>query len=110
MDLIIFLPETSRLIAVLTFVLFLGAVSMALLRRAGSKMQEECDRADGASSMLRFTRGWDLFCGHVIHIVTPREVDKLTDRIKEALDHAESFEAKSVAIPTIGAGTLALRK
>ena len=83
---------------------------MALLRRAGPKMQEECNGADGASPMLRLTKGWDLSCGHVIHIVTPREAEKLTDRVKEALDHAESFEAKSVAIPTIGAGTLALRK
>ena len=57
--------------------------------------------------MLRSTKGWGLSCNHVIHIVTPREVDKLTDRVKEALDHAELLKAKSVAIPTLGAGTLA---
>ena len=69
-------------------------------------MQEECDRADRASPILRCTKGWNLLCDHVIHIVTPREADKLTDRVKEALDHAELVKAKSVAIPTIGAGTL----
>ena len=69
-------------------------------------MQEECDRADKASPMLRSTKGWGLLCSRVIHIVTPREAEKLTDRVKEALDHAELLKAKSVAIPTIGAGTL----
>ena len=68
-------------------------------------MQAECLRENSAT--LRSTKGWGLLCDHVIHIVTPREVDKLTDRVKEALDHAELLKAKSVAIPTIGAGTLA---
>ena len=56
--------------------------------------------------MLRATKGWDLSCNHVIHIVTPREFDKLIDRVKEALDHAEFLKAESVAVPTLGAGAM----
>ena len=85
----------------------LGTVSKALLMKAGPNMQKECNKAGKTSPNLRCTKGWGLSCNHVIHIVTPRKANKLIARVKEALDHAELLKAKSVAIPTIGAGTLA---
>ena len=67
-------------------------------------MQLECSGADQASSTIRYTKGGNLLCDYVIHVVTPHEADKLTKRIKEALDHAELLKANSVSLPTLGAG------
>ena len=83
---------------------FEGTVSSALLKRAGPRMQLECSGADQASSTIRCTKGGNLLCDYVIHVVTPHEADKLTKRIKEALDHAELLKANSVSLPTLGAG------
>ena len=65
-------------------------------------MQAECRQE--TSPRIRATRGWNLLCKHVIHIVTPNKSDQLTKLVKEALDLADLLKATSVAIPTIGAG------
>jgi len=84
-----------------------GSVSKAILRRAGSEMQLECTNNPVLQSKhIRVTKGWNLFCENVIHVETPRSVDKLAERIKEALDDAELIGVTSVALPTLGAGLL----
>ena len=84
-----------------------GSVSKAILRRAGSEMQLECTNNPVLRSKhIRVTKGWNLFCEYVIHVKTPRSVDKLAERIKKALDDAELIGVGSVALPTLGAGLL----
>ena len=85
--------------------MYLGSLSSALLKRAGSLLQIDCNQAEKYSRDIRFAKGRNLLCDHVIHVVTPHKAEELTSRIEEILQLAELLKAGSVALPTLGAGT-----
>ncbi|KAG8508533.1 LOW QUALITY PROTEIN: Protein mono-ADP-ribosyltransferase PARP14 [Galemys pyrenaicus] len=99
-----------------------GAVSRALLGKAGPKLQEELNTAGqagpvGVGSVL-LTSGCNLQCRHVLHVVAPvwnnnnsASAQKvMEDLIRTCLEKTESLSSKSIAFPAIGTGNLGFPK
>ncbi|CAK8690930.1 unnamed protein product [Clavelina lepadiformis] len=86
-----------------------GAISSAILKRAGNKLQEQCRNYPVLQApSIRVTAGYNLLCKYVIHLLTPSSLDNFAQLIKSALDNAELLGVASVALPTLGAGGLGL--
>ncbi|XP_078483260.1 uncharacterized protein LOC144743409 [Ciona intestinalis] len=95
------------------FVLSKGTVSSALLKVAGTAMQDQCNNNPvmtypAVAPCIRVTNSFNLLCHHVIHLVTPHECSQLAVHIKDAMEVADMMKAKSVSIPTLGAGGIGL--
>ena len=74
---------------------------------AGNELQSECFEAgNSANQYIRVTKGYNLRCKNVIHVVATKDEKLLSSRIRQALEQAEKLKATSVALPTLGAGEL----
>ncbi|XP_029633907.1 protein mono-ADP-ribosyltransferase PARP14-like isoform X1 [Octopus sinensis] len=94
-----------------------GSVSKLLLKAAGPQIQDECNQKypQGIStSEIAITKGHDLKCKNVFHLVLPDWNEKnpdsilanLTQIMTICLENAERMGAKSLAFPILGAGAL----
>uniref|UniRef100_H2ZC15 Poly [ADP-ribose] polymerase n=1 Tax=Ciona savignyi TaxID=51511 RepID=H2ZC15_CIOSA len=86
-----------------------GVLSSAILKRAGLEMQKQCDTNPKfvhprVNPYIKVTKGFNLLCDYVVHMVTPSTAAELGTRLKNALDVADLMKVKSVAVPTLGAG------
>ncbi|XP_071418122.1 protein mono-ADP-ribosyltransferase PARP14-like [Pithys albifrons albifrons] len=95
----------------------IGGLAEALLRAAGPTLQEECDelvrkngRFQPGSAVI--TDAGKLPCNKVIHAVGPRWrkeepercVDLLKRTVKKSLELAETYNCRSIALPSISGG------
>ncbi|XP_040214270.1 LOW QUALITY PROTEIN: protein mono-ADP-ribosyltransferase PARP14-like [Rana temporaria] len=98
-----------------------GAVSKALLSRAGSNMQQllndESLGTQGAPGSVFSTDGCNLNCQEVLHVVTPQwdngqgtSKKILRKIIKDCLALAEQNQWTSISFPAIGTGILGFPK
>ena len=70
-------------------------------------MQEECyQAANPQHPNVRITKGYNLPCKIVVHVLTPKDAETLTSRIKQALRYADQMQAFSIALPVLGAGMM----
>ncbi|XP_073490630.1 protein mono-ADP-ribosyltransferase PARP14-like [Aquarana catesbeiana] len=97
-----------------------GAVSKALLSRAGSNMQQLLNDASlgtqAAPGSVFSTDGCNLNCQEVLHVVTPHwdrqgtSETILRTNIKNCLALVEQNQRKSISFPAIGTGNLGFPK
>ncbi|XP_036354926.1 protein mono-ADP-ribosyltransferase PARP14-like [Octopus sinensis] len=94
-----------------------GSISKFILLAAGPEIQNECNQRypQGIStSKIAVTKGYNLNCKNVFHLVLPpwdenspdSILANLTQIITTCLEKAEGLGAKSLAFPILGAGTL----
>ncbi|XP_036364784.1 protein mono-ADP-ribosyltransferase PARP14-like [Octopus sinensis] len=94
-----------------------GSISKFILNAAGPQIQNECNQRypQGIStSKIAVTKGYNLNCKNVFHLVLPpwdvnspdSILANLTQIITTCLKKAEELGAKSLAFPILGAGTL----
>ncbi|CAI9714770.1 protein mono-ADP-ribosyltransferase PARP14-like [Octopus vulgaris] len=94
-----------------------GSISKFILNAAGPEIQNECNQRypQGIStSKIAVTKGYNLNCKNVFHLVLPpwdenspdSILANLTQIITTCLEKAERMGAKSLAFPILGAGTL----
>ena len=70
-------------------------------------MQRRCSSNPLVSTdCLRVTKGYDLPCKYVFHLITPNTAQELTHRVKIVLDEAKKLGITSISFPTLGAGKL----
>ncbi|MDH3522563.1 MAG: macro domain-containing protein [Acidobacteriota bacterium] len=88
-----------------------SGVAGAILKKAGSSIQKECDRIGGTPvGTAVLTGAGDLDVKHVIHAVGPRrgegdEDRKLASAVRASLALADRHGLKSIALPAISTGT-----
>ncbi|CAL8372114.1 unnamed protein product [Arctogadus glacialis] len=96
-----------------------GEVSKAILKKAGSKMQEEINGkykiAKASLPLVLMTNSYGLGCKQVYHTLVPvKGVDRageiLFNAIQECLKMANAVRHKSIAFPAIGTGHLGFTK
>ncbi|XP_078538540.1 protein mono-ADP-ribosyltransferase PARP14-like isoform X2 [Lissotriton helveticus] len=96
-----------------------GAVSKALLQKAGPQLQELLDSADRLDNVdvgsVLPTDGCNLSCKNIFHVICPiwktgQSSEELRDLIKECLKRTESKHFKSITFPAIGTGNLGFPK
>ena len=88
----------------------IGKISPAVLAKAGNEMQDGCDNNPLVEiSHLKVTKGYNLSCKYVFHLVTPSSCDDLTERVKIVLNTAQQLGIDSISFPTLGAGKLVER-
>ncbi|XP_029634043.1 protein mono-ADP-ribosyltransferase PARP14-like [Octopus sinensis] len=94
-----------------------GSISKFILKTAGPQIQYECNQSypQGIStSEIAVTKGYNLNCKNVFHLVLPEWDENsshlilanLTQIITTCLETAERMEARSLAFPILGAGVL----
>ena len=82
-----------------------GKISPAVLAKAGIEIANECDTNPLVfTSCLKVTKGYNLSCKYVFHLVTPSSSDDLTKRVKICLEEAQKLGIDSISFPTLGAG------
>ena len=93
----------------------LGAgVAGAILEKGGKSIQKECNRIGGTSvGTAVITGAGELEAKHVIHAVGPKmgegdEDRKLSSAVRSALALADRHGLKSIAVPAISTGALAV--
>ncbi|XP_036364551.1 protein mono-ADP-ribosyltransferase PARP15 isoform X7 [Octopus sinensis] len=95
----------------------IGAISKSILNAAGPQIQNECDEEYPrgiSTSTIAITKGYNLNCKNVFHLVLPywnvyssdSILANLTQIITTCLENAEELGAKSLAFPILGAGVL----
>ncbi|NWI55184.1 PAR14 polymerase, partial [Calyptomena viridis] len=95
----------------------IGGLADALLRAAGPTLQQECDELVRKNGRFQpgsavTTGAGKLPCKNVIHAVGPRWrkeepekcVDLLRKTVRNALQEAETYNCRSIALPAISAG------
>lgn len=96
-----------------------GAVSKALLQRAGPRLQQLVDAAAQLDNVdvgsVLPTDGCNLSCKNIFHVICPswkntESTEELRDLIKECLKRTESKRFKSITFPAIGTGNLGFPK
>ncbi|XP_067844267.1 uncharacterized protein [Heptranchias perlo] len=98
-----------------------GAVSQAILQKAGPKLQQllwnESQSKKHAIGRIYETKGCKLDCDEVFHVVVPHwdrgngDAEKVLQKIiKECLKNTEALQLGSIAFPAIGAGKLCFPK
>ncbi|XP_067843404.1 protein mono-ADP-ribosyltransferase PARP14-like isoform X2 [Heptranchias perlo] len=98
-----------------------GAVSQAILQKAGPKLQQllwnEGQNKKHAIERIYVTKGCKLDCDEVFHVVVPHwdrgngDAEKVLQKIiKECLKNTEALQLGSIAFPAIGAGKLCFPK
>ncbi|XP_078408475.1 protein mono-ADP-ribosyltransferase PARP14-like isoform X2 [Cetorhinus maximus] len=103
------------------FDLTAGAVSQALLKKAGPKLQalllNEKHSKKHAMGRIYETKGCNLNCEEVFHVVVPfwdkgkGDAEKLLRNIiKDCLKNTEALQLNSIAFPAIGTGKLGFPK
>nr|XP_039256224.1 protein mono-ADP-ribosyltransferase PARP14-like [Styela clava] len=83
-----------------------GMVSQAIIRKGGFQIQKEVKSAKGDN--IRVTSGGKLSCAKIIHVVTPKNPDKIGVCLINILYTAEQQSCSSISIPAIGTGQLKL--
>ncbi|XP_029633876.1 protein mono-ADP-ribosyltransferase PARP15 isoform X5 [Octopus sinensis] len=92
----------------------IGAISKSILNAAGPQIQNECDEEYPrgiSTSTIAITKGYNLNCKNVFHLVLPywnvyssdSILANLTQIITICLENAERMGAKSLAFPILGA-------
>ena len=87
-----------------------GGVAGAILKKGGTKIQDECDRIGGTFvGGAVITTGGDLKARYVIHAVGPRmgegnEDMKLKNATLNSLKLADKYKLKTIAFPAISTG------
>ncbi|XP_078538549.1 protein mono-ADP-ribosyltransferase PARP14-like [Lissotriton helveticus] len=96
-----------------------GAVSKALLQKAGPQLQQLVDAAAKRDNVdvgsVLPTDGCNLNCKNIFHVICPgwkntQSSEELRDLIKECLKRTESKHFKSITFPAIGTGNLGFPK
>uniref|UniRef100_A0A3P9HLM0 Macro domain-containing protein n=1 Tax=Oryzias latipes TaxID=8090 RepID=A0A3P9HLM0_ORYLA len=87
-----------------------GAVSNALLQKAGFKMQDEINNAKKNDHIIS-TKGYNLMCKEVYHTFCVHKQDRnsqkiLSHSVSDCLWKAASAQHKSISFPAIGTGNL----
>ncbi|KAM6223949.1 protein mono-ADP-ribosyltransferase PARP14 [Rhynchocyon petersi] len=97
-----------------------GPLSRAILEKAGLELQKELEDCNqrlkvGVGTVL-LTRGYNLHCQHVLHVVPPQWANDTSSKkimeaiIQECLETTESLALKSITFPAIGTGNLGFPK
>uniref|UniRef100_UPI00398F072A poly(ADP-ribose) polymerase family member 14-related sequence 1 isoform X2 n=1 Tax=Pristiophorus japonicus TaxID=55135 RepID=UPI00398F072A len=98
-----------------------GAVSRAILQKAGPLLQQllwnEKQSKKHATGRIYETKGCNLDCDEVFHVVAPQwdggtgDAEKLLQKIiEDCLNHTEALQLVSIAFPAIGTGNLCFPK
>ncbi|XP_068921027.1 protein mono-ADP-ribosyltransferase PARP14-like [Petaurus breviceps papuanus] len=97
-----------------------GPLSQALLSKAGPELQEELNtfgKISVKTGDVLLTRGYNLGCSFVLHVVAPSWDDEagnsqkiMEDIITECLETAASQSLTSITFPAIGTGNLRFPK
>ncbi|KAM4025881.1 protein mono-ADP-ribosyltransferase PARP9 [Anomaloglossus baeobatrachus] len=90
-----------------------GAISAAIYRKAGQKLQEEIRRNYHWGRRMIPTRGYNLPCAYVYHVILQSgwEAERtLRDVTWECLKTAHDHSAQSISFPALGSGNIGLQK
>ncbi|XP_077129490.1 protein mono-ADP-ribosyltransferase PARP9 [Ranitomeya variabilis] len=93
-----------------------GAISAAIYRKAGRKLQEEIRRKPHQRNgkVIATGGGGSLPCKYVYHVILPsgkREAEQsLREVTRECLVSAHSIAAPSISFPALGSGNIGLEK
>ncbi|XP_036601137.1 protein mono-ADP-ribosyltransferase PARP14-like isoform X1 [Trichosurus vulpecula] len=97
-----------------------GPLSQALLKKAGPELQEELNtfgKTSVKTGHVLLTRGYNLGCRFVLHVVAPawdngtgKSQKIMEDIITECLETAASKSLTSITFPAIGTGNLRFPK
>ncbi|XP_071978256.1 protein mono-ADP-ribosyltransferase PARP9 isoform X2 [Engystomops pustulosus] len=91
-----------------------GAISAAIYQKAGNRLQKEVwEKSLYSSSKMIPTRGYNLPCRHVYHVIlcTGREAERtLREVTRECLTMAHRYGAPSISFPALGTGNIGLPK
>jgi O-acetyl-ADP-ribose deacetylase (regulator of RNase III) len=95
-----------------TSFLGMGTLDRTIFKKGGSDLQEEVQKfGECREGDVKTTPGYLLPAKHIVHVIPPKVFKKdnknmLRNIYREILHTATFLEAKSVAIPCIGTGTL----
>ncbi|XP_077129474.1 protein mono-ADP-ribosyltransferase PARP14-like isoform X2 [Ranitomeya variabilis] len=83
-----------------------SGVSKAILEAAGPGVQDECALLGSQNKKSNHitTRGGDLLCREILHVIGRNSEEGLKDFVSESLRECENLGASSVAFPAIGTG------
>ncbi|XP_075685114.1 protein mono-ADP-ribosyltransferase PARP9 isoform X2 [Rhinoderma darwinii] len=91
-----------------------GVISAAIYRKAGRRLQEEIWGKYQWSSNMIPTRGYQLPCQHVYHVILsggPEQAARtLREATKECLVTAHKYNARSISFPALGTGNIGLHR
>ncbi|XP_044130437.1 protein mono-ADP-ribosyltransferase PARP9 isoform X1 [Bufo gargarizans] len=91
-----------------------GAISSAIYSRAGPKLQEEVWRKGHSFSNMISTRGPNLPCHFVYHVILATgetNVEKTLQEVtKKCLMTAHTHKSSSISFPALGTGNMGLQK
>ncbi|XP_072024928.1 protein mono-ADP-ribosyltransferase PARP14-like [Amphiura filiformis] len=82
-----------------------GPVSQAIIRAGGKSIEKECEQARDKGDVVKTGAG-TLNFNFIIHVVTPRNLNKLKEVVGKALNLAEKERCKSIAFPALGTGNI----
>uniref|UniRef100_UPI00398F3F7B protein mono-ADP-ribosyltransferase PARP14-like isoform X2 n=1 Tax=Pristiophorus japonicus TaxID=55135 RepID=UPI00398F3F7B len=82
-----------------------SGVSGAILTAAGSSVQDECKALDlQPDYRVAVTKGGQLQCKYIIHMVGPKTAAGITALVTKVLEECERLNITTVAFPAIGTG------
>ncbi|XP_069838588.1 protein mono-ADP-ribosyltransferase PARP9 [Dendropsophus ebraccatus] len=92
-----------------------GVISQAIYSKAGAKLQEEIRKKGPGSGHMIPTRGYNLSCGYVYHVILPLDSQYMAEKIlpevtKECLMRARQHRSPSISFPALGTGAIGLYK
>ncbi|XP_029461156.1 protein mono-ADP-ribosyltransferase PARP9 [Rhinatrema bivittatum] len=93
-----------------------GRISEAILKKAGPQLRHEFNSKRESRSQPRSiicTRGHNLSCQYVYHILWPKTADpkeKLQKVVTECLQLAQRFRTSSISFPALGTGAINIQK
>ncbi|XP_072025906.1 protein mono-ADP-ribosyltransferase PARP14-like isoform X2 [Amphiura filiformis] len=82
-----------------------GPVSQAIIRAGGSSIEQEIEQLRYKGDVVKTGAG-TLNVNVIIHVVTPRNLNKLKEVVGKALNLAERERCKSIAFPALGTGNI----
>lgn len=93
----------------INFIIEGGGVSSAIAARAGSSVVTECLNNPQSQTMYyRVTSGGNMSCRHIIHMASSNDVNSMAGVLEEVLAVADSLNARTIAMPTVGTGKAAV--
>ena len=81
-----------------------GGLSKAITLKGGPTIEQECRQQGTLTTAGAITSGGQLQCTHVIHVLSPSDLNECQIAVQAALAIANQYSLQSISFPPIGAG------
>ncbi|XP_075037346.1 protein mono-ADP-ribosyltransferase PARP9 isoform X2 [Mixophyes fleayi] len=92
-----------------------GVITKAILNKAGYSLQTEINKKRSYSSPMIPTKGYNLSCDFVYHVILPLSHSRSTEQVLSQVTHeclrtACKYGSNSISFPALGTGNVGLSK